>query len=196
MAFCAWCGNRVLEATYAACPRCGNPSNGAPPRPGAKNGSNSAAIVIGVVVGGFVLVAIIGIVAAIAIPNLLTALQRSRQKRTMADMRSIASALEAYATNTNEFPAANSVEELAPVLTPTYIKAVPTLDGWGTPLAYERATPRDYAIASGGADKHLDKGALREYTPRTATQHFDCDIVFANGSFVQYPEGVQKLGGQ
>src|SRR5438105_14359454 len=35
-----------------------------------------------------IVVAIIGILAAIAIPNLLTAMQRSKQKRTMADMRS------------------------------------------------------------------------------------------------------------
>ena len=34
-----------------------------------------------------IVVAIIGILAAIAIPNLLTAMQRSKQKRTMADMR-------------------------------------------------------------------------------------------------------------
>ncbi|MDQ6799248.1 MAG: prepilin-type N-terminal cleavage/methylation domain-containing protein, partial [Acidobacteriota bacterium] len=37
-----------------------------------------------------IVVAIIGILAAIAIPNLLTAMQRSKQKRTMADMRTIA----------------------------------------------------------------------------------------------------------
>lgn len=195
MAFCAWCGNPVHEATYAACPRCGNPSNGAPPRPGAKSGSNAAMIVIGVVAGGLVLVAVLGIVAAIAIPNTLTAMQRSRQKRTMADMRSIATALESYATDNDRYPEATSVGDLAPVLAPKYIAIVPTLDGWGTPLRYE-GTPREYAIASGGADKRLDKGALRDYTPGTATQHFDCDIVFANGSFVQYPEGVQKSGGQ
>ncbi len=39
-----------------------------------------------------IVVAIIGILAAIAIPNLLTAMQRSKQKRTMADMRTIATA--------------------------------------------------------------------------------------------------------
>ncbi|HMC21457.1 MAG TPA: prepilin-type N-terminal cleavage/methylation domain-containing protein, partial [Thermoanaerobaculia bacterium] len=42
-----------------------------------------------------IVVAIIGILAAIAIPNLLTAMQRSKQKRTMADMRTIATAWEA-----------------------------------------------------------------------------------------------------
>ena len=37
-----------------------------------------------------IVVAIIGILAAIAIPNLLTAIQRSKQKRTMSDIRTIA----------------------------------------------------------------------------------------------------------
>ena len=46
-----------------------------------------------------IVVAIIGILAAIAIPNLLTAMQRSKQKRTMADMRTIATAWEARATD-------------------------------------------------------------------------------------------------
>ena len=53
-----------------------------------------------------IVVAIIGILAAIAIPNLLTAMQRSRQKRTMADMRTIASAWEARATDVNQYSAA------------------------------------------------------------------------------------------
>src|SRR5437763_1331013 len=53
-----------------------------------------------------IVVAIIGILAAIAIPNLLTAMQRSKQKRTMADMRTIATAWEARATDTNKYNAA------------------------------------------------------------------------------------------
>jgi len=195
MAFCAWCGNPVHEVSYAACPRCGNPSNGAPPRPGGKSDSNAALIIVGVVVGGLVLVAIIGILAAIAIPNFVTALQRSKQKRTMADMRSLATALETYATTANQYPQAASAAELGPVLTPTYIKAVPTVDGWGTALRYE-GSPRDYAITSAGADQKFEHEVLGEYSPGTTTQNFDCDLVFANGSFVQYPEGIQSSGGQ
>src|SRR5437660_10789719 len=56
-----------------------------------------------------IVVAIIGILAAIAIPNLLTAMQRSKQKRTMADMRTIATAWEARATDLNKYNAAGSV---------------------------------------------------------------------------------------
>ena len=55
-----------------------------------------------------IVVAIIGILAAIAIPNLLTAMQRSRQKRTMADMRTIATAWEARATDVNQYSAAGT----------------------------------------------------------------------------------------
>ena len=44
-----------------------------------------------------IVVAIIGIIAAIAIPNLLNAIDRGKQKRTMADLRSIGTAVESYA---------------------------------------------------------------------------------------------------
>src|SRR5437588_4537932 len=53
-----------------------------------------------------IVVAIIGILASIAIPNLLTAMQRSKQKRTMADMRTIGTAWEARATDVNRYNAA------------------------------------------------------------------------------------------
>ena len=51
-----------------------------------------------------IVVAIIGIIAAIAIPNLLNAINRGRQKRTMADMRSIATAVESYEVDFNFYP--------------------------------------------------------------------------------------------
>ena len=51
-----------------------------------------------------IVVAIIGIIAAIAIPNLLNAINRGRQKRTMADMRSIATAVESYAVDHELLP--------------------------------------------------------------------------------------------
>ncbi|HEX9163033.1 MAG TPA: prepilin-type N-terminal cleavage/methylation domain-containing protein, partial [Thermoanaerobaculia bacterium] len=56
-----------------------------------------------------IVVAIIGILAAIAIPNLLTAMQRAKQKRSMADMRTIATAWEARATDTNKYNAAGTI---------------------------------------------------------------------------------------
>ena len=141
-----------------------------------------------------IVVAIIGILAAIAIPNLLTAMQRSRQKRTMADMRSIATAWEARATDTNSYtaagisyptPSALITATLQGQLEPTYIKRVPVVDAWNTTFRVG-ATTTTYAIASFGADGISDSRAT------AVTHDFDCDIVFAEGTFVVYPEGVQS----
>ncbi len=51
-----------------------------------------------------VVVAIIAILAAIAIPNLLEAQVRAKVARTKADLRTIATAVEAFAVDTNQYP--------------------------------------------------------------------------------------------
>src|SRR5687767_4847462 len=147
--------------------------------------------------------AIIGILAAIAIPNLLTAMQRSKQKRTMADIRSIATAWEARATDVNRYNAAAAVTiptnavsatQLSTALSPTYIKQLPAKDGWEGPFysfadqAWGSATlaAQVYVIRSYGRDSAADAAA------GGGTKAFDCDIIFSNGSFVQYPEGIQS----
>ena len=87
-----------------------------------------------------IVVAIIGILAAIAIPNLLTALQRSKQKRTMADLRTIAAAWEARPTDVHKYTAAVAVSlplsrvslsDLHPYLTPTCVHTFQVRAGWG-----------------------------------------------------------------
>jgi len=199
MAFCGYCGTPLAEVSYAPCPQCGNPSNGAPrgtkAPPAAGSGSKTAMIVVMVIVGGFFLIAVLGIIAAIAIPNFIMAKERSQQKRTMADIRSVSTAIEAYATDKNEYPNATSIEELGPMLSPTYIREVPVRDGWMHSLRYEtwaREKDRDsYAVGSAGKDGRFEKEALKDYEGGTTSQ-FDCDIVFSNGSFLQYPEGVQR----
>jgi len=150
-----------------------------------------------------IVVAIIGILAAIAIPNLLTAMQRSKQKRTMADMRTMATAWEARATDVNRYNAAGitmpsgavTIDNLTTFLAPTYVKTFPQKDGWGTNwgLAADQAwgvttAAQIYVIISYGKD-----GASQGATySGGATTLFDCDIVYSNGTFIQYPEGVQQ----
>lgn len=195
MAFCAYCGTQVAEVSYRPCPTCGNPTNGAPRPAMPTGGSNAAAIIIAVVVVGLFVVAVIGILAAIAIPNMLTAMQRSRQKRTMADIRSVATAVETFATDNNRYPRVDDMDALEPLLVPKYIPRLPKNDGWGTPMKYgclEEADPcRTYVIASAGKDKLFEHQSLGEYTPGPTTR-FDRDIVFSNGNFLQYPEGLQQ----
>src|SRR5213075_2225831 len=112
-----------------------------------------------------IVVAIIGILAAIAIPNLLTAMQRSKQKRSMADIRSIATAWEARATDMNNYGAAGVSQSvldwaggtpktyvaMSGLLTPTYIKSLPRSDGWGDGYEYMvTSNLQEYGIRSLG----------------------------------------------
>lgn len=148
-----------------------------------------------------IVVAIIGILAAIAIPNLLTALQRSRQKRSMADMRSIATAWEARATDTNGYTAAGAqiswpaasdlVTTIESMLVPTYIRKFPIYDGWGSSFRVG-SDPRNYAIKSFGADQANNTDGTTSANAPITTGDFDCDIIFSNGNFVMYPEGIQS----
>jgi prepilin-type N-terminal cleavage/methylation domain-containing protein len=55
-----------------------------------------------------IVVAIIAILAAIAVPNFLEAQTRSKVSRTKADMRAMATALEAYYTDANAYPNCHS----------------------------------------------------------------------------------------
>ena len=45
-----------------------------------------------------IVVTIIGVIVAIAVVNMINAIQRGKQKRSMADMKSLATGIEAYAT--------------------------------------------------------------------------------------------------
>ncbi|HYC93849.1 MAG TPA: prepilin-type N-terminal cleavage/methylation domain-containing protein [Thermoanaerobaculia bacterium] len=148
-----------------------------------------------------IVVAIIGILAAIAIPNLLTALQRSRQKRSMADMRSVATAWESRATDTNSYSAAGvnitwpapseDISKIETLLSPTYTRKFMAYDGWGSKFQIG-FTNRSYSIESIGADQKDDGDSTTSVSKPVITGNFDCDIVFSNGNFVVYPEGIQS----
>jgi type II secretion system protein G len=146
-----------------------------------------------------IVVAIIGILAAVAIPNLLTAMQRTRQKRTMADMRAIATAWESRATDVNTYNAAGvswppptaAVSSLTPMLTPTYVKKIPIYDGWSVEFHVSSNQPESYTIKSYGADK-TENTTVTSAANAITTQNFDCDIILSQGQFVMYPEGVQS----
>jgi general secretion pathway protein G len=151
-----------------------------------------------------IVIAIIGILAAIAIPNLLSAVQRGKQKRTMADMRTLATAIEAYAVDNNMYIPGACAGGLFTAdgktvaatsfagLTPTYIAMPPRADGWGHALFYGvRATTLDaYNISSGGRD---GDGTTPPSTPFCGTTtNFNDDIWYSNGTFLQWPEGTQN----
>ena len=136
--------------------------------------------------------AYMGIIAAVAVPNFLNAMDKGRQSRTIADIRDIGMALEAYAVDHGAYPP--GVGEPTPVggggeanlerwLVPTYIARLPSADAWGNPFVY-RSDPKGmtYLLSSYGRD-----GAASDDDSGAA---FDADIHFANGIFLATPEGT------
>ena len=67
-----------------------------------------------------IVLAIIGILAAIAIPNLMNAVDKSKQRRTMSDIRSIGTAVESYAVDNAGYPAVATMPALKAVVDPIF----------------------------------------------------------------------------
>lgn len=134
-----------------------------------------------------IVVAIIGIIAAIAIPNLLNAIDRGRQKRTMADVRSIGTAIESYSVDNNFYPneTGNVNNQLDQWLEPIYIKKCPDTDGWNNDLQYTD-TATGYTVES------YAKNGTDDADAGGKTTDFDDDIIFSDGAFIQWPEGQQQ----
>jgi len=144
-----------------------------------------------------IVVAIIGIIAAIAIPNLLNAINRSRQKRTMADMRTVGTAAEAYAVDWSFYPNTGNAPQpitttWSTLIAPIYVKKTPQQDGWRQGFVVQSES-RFYSIGSSARDKVWEFGGGLDATGynRLPTNDMDCDIVYSNGTFMSYPEGVQ-----
>jgi general secretion pathway protein G len=141
-----------------------------------------------------VTVAIIGILAAIVIPNMLQAIDKSRQNRTMSDLRTLGTALEEYNIDHSAYPvmaseAAMSGSALELALEPVFIRILPTEDAWQNGMRYS-SDGKIYTAGSLSRDGRLG-GSLVVSGFGGATTQFDCDIVFVNGQFLQWPEGAQ-----
>ena len=133
-----------------------------------------------------IVVAIIGIIAAIAIPNLLNAIDRGKQKRTMADMRSLGTAVESYAVDNNVYPVAASATALTTIVElGAYIKNMPTADGWSNTFVVDSVAGQ-YTIYSTGKDGSGSNCAAG------TTNSFNDEICFINGQFLRYPAGSQQ----
>lgn len=143
-----------------------------------------------------IVVAIVGVLAAIAIPNMIMALDRARQKRSMASMRQIAMAWESRAISEGDYSAAGlslccttvvTTAQAQAILEPTFINPFPDKDGWGRQfLFHTNGNGSEYLITSYGRDGRAD-----ETLAGGATTDMDCDILYSSGTFIQYPEGVQ-----
>jgi len=83
-----------------------------------------------------IVVAIIGILAALLIPNAITAMQKAKQKATMKDIVTISTALTDYVTDNGIAPAHSGVltgatDTFLANIAPFYVKICPWADKWG-----------------------------------------------------------------
>lgn len=109
-----------------------------------------------------IVVAIIAILAAIAVPNFLEAQTRSKVSRAKADMRSLATATEAYRVDYNryaipsdedgfQFPLSSAVTEVFETRTSTMLT---------TPVAYITTRPNEPFPAPDSENRQFHYGTL------------------------------------
>lgn len=113
-------------------------------------------------------------------------------KRAMSDIRTIATAVEAYAVDEDAYPSAVTISALASLLEPTYVRELPQKDPWGEEYIFLVSADRtQYRILSGGGDKSID-GSSRVIAPYSAegegreNRSTDEDIVYQDGRFVAW----------
>lgn len=94
-----------------------------------------------------VVVAIIGILAAIAIPKFSSASESARGAKIQADLRTIDSASQIYYASAGAYPAA--IATLVPNLIATTPSAPAAADAWSTPKA-GRQSGGTYGINASG----------------------------------------------
>jgi prepilin-type N-terminal cleavage/methylation domain len=85
-----------------------------------------------------IVVAIIGILAALLIPNAMSALQRAKQKGTIKDINTMATGLMDYVTDKGNVPVhtgpLTAKDAVVTALQGFYLKVVPLNDQWGNPF--------------------------------------------------------------
>lgn len=156
-----------------------------------------------------IVVAILGILAALLIPNAITAIQKAKQKSTMKDVMVISTALADYLTDNGIAPTQSGT--FAPTdpfyqsISPFYIKIMPVNDQWGNDFniwcndatsGYANVTGAngDFVVSSFGRDQVIqaDTG-FSISTPEgglyivNSMADFDKDLVAWNGSWICAP---------
>lgn len=105
-----------------------------------------------------IVVAIVAILAAIAVPNFLEAQTRSKVSRVKSDMRAMATGMESYAVDWNKYPIPSD-EEGALVPSPALAITVNPMETrvpvlLTTPVAYLSSRPSDpFAVARAGESR-------------------------------------------
>jgi len=168
-----------------------------------------------------IVVAIIGILAALLIPNAMSALQKAKQKGTLKDINTFATGLMDYVTDKGMAPAGgqgqlSSDQDTVPkALQGFYLKVVPTKDQWGhyfyvytgtgcsgNPFVTGNVTyaDDDFIVGSSGRDTEITE----KYDPTDPSKSlydvnsmadFNKDIANWNGNIIIGPRTASSTTG-
>ncbi len=126
-----------------------------------------------------IVVVIIGIIAAIAIPNLLGALDRTKYKRAIVDLRNISTSIGLYNSDRSYVPNTATYADLIALLK-TYkphVDELPEQDSWGNEFYYKKTGISEYTLTSFGKDGQSSNPA------QTGVFDPDDDLIVINGVF-------------
>jgi type II secretion system protein G len=150
-----------------------------------------------------IVIAIIGIIAAIAIPSLLNALDRARQATTVSNVVQMGQGVDRYIQDHPKVgaPQAADIDALQTIFETTEINLNKGMarDGWGYLLHYtydSSGNARHFTVESYGSDGASGPAVTEDENKELIVKHFNEDIVYSDGRLVQYPEGSQTTGQQ
>jgi Type II secretion system (T2SS), protein G len=116
------------------------------------------------------------------IRQLGTTVNANKAMGVRVDMRTLATAIEAYATDENHYPKTMDISALRSLLEPKYIHKVPTIDFWYVPLHYEASSDlRSYMFVSAGADLRFRPATWKQAQKQMADPAEDA--VYSDGEF-------------
>lgn len=164
-----------------------------------------------------IVVAVIGILAAIIIPNALASIQKAKQKQTMKDIVNIATACASYVTSTGNAPdygnqsgPLQAGSNFITSISPFFVKVCPINDLWGNPFRVYTGTAvsnaygipaaglgdDDFLIISLGRDGEVGGSVTYVYQAGNPSgsrytvnsmDDFTNDLINLNGSWLHAP---------
>ncbi|NIM59309.1 MAG: prepilin-type N-terminal cleavage/methylation domain-containing protein [Candidatus Aminicenantes bacterium] len=164
-----------------------------------------------------IVVAVVGILSAIVVPNALVAIQKAKQKETMKQIVHLATACADYVTTVGYAPdSGNQSGPLSPgnnfisAISPMFLRVCPVSDQWGNPFRVYTGTAvssvynipaddigdDDFLIVSLGRDG--EDGGDESFTYNASNPvagmyrinsiaDFDNDLININGSWIHAP---------
>ena len=163
-----------------------------------------------------IVIAIIGILAALLMPIVQEAMQKAKQKGTMQEMNSLAQSIMMYITDTGYSPTSpdGDLSPSQPIfgeLAALHVKVIPMTDQWGRPLkvwtrlscagqfgiAAGNVGEDDYLIQCVGSDG-LDEGFSynpnnpQDFYPINRMIDFNKDLIIWTGNWIRAPRSAQQ----